>query len=127
MNVCAACDKWSHECKCPPLEEGQSIKLLPCPLCEGPPVLFVRDCITKRPFDERAKEYPRIGRYLSAHVFCHECGCNSNEMDGDCYDADDVKMLELLAVRHWNTRNSRHRRLSELQERDGRNVYPESP
>lgn len=89
-------------------------------------MLFVKDVLTRRPFDERAKDYPSIGRYLSAHVFCHECGCQTADFDGDCYDANDVVRLELFAVRRWNIRNDRIRDCYDASDRDGRNLYPRS-
>lgn len=118
MNICNQCDKWAIDCKCPLLQPGESIKLRPCPLCEGPPVLHVYDGITRRSFDG-SKNYPVIGRYLSAYVFCHECGCQTTGMAGDCYDQDDLRRLEELAVRAWNTRNNRHRGMYDAGERRG--------
>lgn len=125
MNVCAGCNTWGFECSCPLLGPGEQIKLLPCPLCEGPPVLFVRCSITRRPFDGRfdPKEMVPVG--LSVHIFCHECGCQTTDFNGDCCGAEDLRRLEQMCIRGWQTRNNRHRRMYDAGDAERLSEYPE--
>jgi hypothetical protein len=79
---------------------AQIFTLTMCPFCGGPPVLHVHQ--TKHGSD--GKEFT----VDHAHVFCHECGAQSSEIDDYDLDPDDIQGhidLQIQAMQKWNNRN----------------------
>lgn len=95
-----------------------SVKLLPCPFREGPPVPFATSQV------HGFKGFGRDGALVGAYVFCHECGAQGPHESGLLYDADEVPALVEKAVLLWNTRNARHRKLYDHGEARGLNYHP---
>jgi hypothetical protein len=99
------------------------VKLLPCPFCEGPPVLFRRDTVSReivyRPFPPSDS-----GDLIEARIFCHECGAQSPRVDALIREDDELDALELAAVAAWNQRDARHRGMYDSGEARGLCEYP---
>lgn len=108
----------------------EQIRILPCPFCEGPPCVTVRDYMTRelvdigQPYDEAGEED------YSAEVWCHECGAQGPAIDSCSlgifekrYDlsAGDVARI---AVERWNIRAGHHRELYDAGEEEGLNLFP---
>ncbi|MBA5234783.1 Lar family restriction alleviation protein [Pectobacterium aroidearum] len=94
-------------------------ELLPCPFCAGPPVTMLRDIKTDRAFNlselslclpdnDSDKEF-----YIEALVFCHECGAESESIDGAVYFKSCAAELINQAREKWNNRDKRHYSLFE--------------
>ncbi|MFW5407218.1 Lar family restriction alleviation protein [Pectobacterium brasiliense] len=90
--------------------------LLPCPFCAGPPVTMLRDTKTDSAFN--LSELPSSSSLSSFHagktfyvevfVFCHECGAESESIDGTVYLKSCAAELVNQAREKWNDRNKRN-------------------
>lgn len=104
-------------------------KLLPCPFCEGPPVVMVGKSVV----DGGGYLNPETldecdGIFARAFVFCHECGIDGPAAEAWISDKIQCEDLERNAVKNWQSRNARHRDLYDSGEKEGLNLYPrESP
>jgi Restriction alleviation protein Lar len=82
--------------------------LLPCPFCEGPPVVIVRNSETQVMIDRPAPE-SNEDEFIEALVFCHECGAQGPHADEVVCMDDEIDGIELRAAELWNQRDARHR------------------
>ncbi len=107
------------------LAVGETIPepLGPCPFCGGPPVPIAVNGIGGGAVAPGALDNPE-GHYVSAHVFCHECGAQAQEHSNWAYGDDDINDLLACAVASWNVRNNRNGDLYEAGEADQLNVWP---
>jgi hypothetical protein len=101
----------------------ETLILLPCPFCEGPPCLFARFLMRSEPC---LGELPPSddGHFIAAFIFCHECGAESPSADEIVYDSEDMSALERQAAELWNQRDNRHRDLYDANRAEGRCQYP---
>jgi len=100
------------------------IKLLPCPFCEGPPVPIVQAGHANG-WLALQDDYGDAGADAYAFVFCHECGTEGpHARTYLVYDRADYLALETEAVRLWNQRDARHRKLYDGGDANGLNLYP---
>ncbi|MGL5526437.1 MAG: Lar family restriction alleviation protein [Aeromonas veronii] len=76
----------------------------PCPFCAGVGVAFTRDDKTGGPFSAASLAASEDGVFVTAFVFCHECGAKGPPVDDLIYLAEEVPTLESEAVRLWNGR-----------------------
>lgn len=98
------------------------IKMLPCPFCEGPPVVIVQAgyrggaLALQDEWEEGADSY--------AFVFCHECGTEGPHTDDFIYIRDEYHAAEVAAIRLWNQRDARHRDMYDYGDAKGLNLHP---
>jgi hypothetical protein len=104
------------------------IQLDPCPFCEGPPVVLIRDRESETCLFHCAPlevgEFPDEGALVEGYVFCHECGAQGPVRDGFVYDAESLAEVAREVVELWQNRNVRHRDLYEAGHLDGLNLFP---
>ncbi|WP_312800023.1 Lar family restriction alleviation protein [Pseudomonas sp.] len=88
----------------------------PCPFCEGPPCIQVKDSITgNKLYAGQCEE----GVSMTSYVWCHECAARGPEVDSDNLAIFENKHdltfdeMEQLAVQKWNDRHNRSRHLYE--------------
>lgn len=86
------------------------IDLLPCPFCEGPPVVVCYE--------------GTAGDGSESHVFCHECGSQGPTIQDFVYSPEDLRALGTMAATAWNGRTNRSRDLYDSSVRAGRASYP---
>lgn len=101
----------------------QSIKLIPCAHCEGPPVPTVQlqlPPLGKAPRQELYED----GLAIDAYVFCHECGAQGPLVSTIIEDAQEYDDALAEAVRLWQQRDARHRALYDGGEAEGLNLFP---
>lgn len=103
---------------------AEQIRLLPCPFCAGPPIPIITRSITLGGGVFPAHEVGENGLDVTAYVFCHECGANTELVDDRIYDLEEAEKLKAQAVALWNTRDARHIDLYCSGEKDGLNLYP---
>lgn len=87
-----------------------SADLLPCPFCEGPPEPLVARLIGGGTFPDSELEGD-IGLQVTAYVFCHECGAQGESFSSIAHSRSECDELQIDAVKAWQTRDDRHRRL----------------
>lgn len=81
-----------------------------CPFCGGPPVPIVVRAIGGGTFPDAELEGDN-GLFVSAYVFCHECGADGPNVDELAFSRKDCDALERQAIDLWQNRDSRHRTL----------------
>lgn len=87
-------------------------ELSPCPFCEGPPVEVVMRLLPETIAMSESELPDPDGVWSEAYVFCHECGAQGPQTDGDhLYDEEGYCAMQQEAMRLWQQRNGRHRRL----------------
>jgi hypothetical protein len=96
--------------------------LLPCPFCEGPPVVIVQDS-EKGGAAPVQNDYGE-GLWVKAFVFCHECGAEGPSLEELIFFGDEYDVAERGAVERWQQRDARHRDCYDAGEADGLNLYP---
>lgn len=113
--LCPVCGAGDEGCK--HHEHAEPIKVASCTFCEGPGVPHSTAGVSGFRLEED-------GSFINAYVFCHECGAQGPNVEDLIYELSEVRALVDRAVLLWNTRNNRHRVLSEHSERDGLNLHP---
>ena len=99
------------------------MKLLPCPFCEGPPCPSVTRAIGGGMFHD-SELIGDDGLYVTAHVFCHECGVKGPYVMKHAYCRADCDDIEREVVDLWQERSRKNRNLYDGGELDGLNEYP---
>lgn len=98
--------------------------LLACPFCGGPPSpIAVRGLSPYGVFPDSEMD-GGDGLWVKAHVFCHECGGQGEEVRGRCYKRTEADALVAAACDLWNKRDQRHAFLYEASAADGLTVWP---
>ena len=102
----------------------EPIVMLACPFCGGPPVVIVRDLITRAVIyaEQAGLEYPDDGLFSGSHVFCHECGATGPEHEEFLYSTECHIEAEREAAKLWNLRDKRNGGL--YQENSELNLCP---
>lgn len=100
-----------------------TIKLTPCPFCEGPPVPSVAHAVGGGHITNAALN-AEDGVYATAHVFCHECGAKGPHVEDAVYSRSECDDLEAQAVQLWQERTAKNRNLYDGGEERGLNEYP---
>ncbi|MES1926550.1 Lar family restriction alleviation protein [Salinisphaera sp. T31B1] len=81
--------------------------MLPCPFCGGPPCAVVMNETTSRAV--RDEDWGEDGvLFISAHVFCHECGARGEAFQEPIALPPELPVLKERAAKAWNDRNARH-------------------
>jgi hypothetical protein len=106
------------------IADHRTVKLLPCPFCEGPPCPLVQNGLFPGGAALLLDNYGPEGLYVRAFVFCHECGADSPDVTGTIYDREDYAAIERQAVGLWQKRDARHRCMYDGGEAEGLNLYP---
>lgn len=101
-----------------------TIKLFPCPFCEGPPALIVQNDSAIGGAAPVRGLYGDNGLDVRAFVFCHECGAEGPAYESTVYDRYDYTYAEEQAVQLWQARDARNRPLFDAGETNGLNLYP---
>lgn len=96
---------------------AEPINVSRCPFCEGPPIPYATSHVSGFKLEED-------GSFIKAYVFCHECGAQGPNVEDLVYELAEVPTLVDRAVLLWNTRNDRHRTLSEHSEKNGLSLHP---
>jgi hypothetical protein len=100
---------------------SEPIRLLPCPFCGGPPCPFVGMSEGGAiPADVNWDN----GVAVEAFVFCHECGAESESIDGLCFNDDEPERLLPEAVKVWQDRSLRNFALYLAGTDEGLNMFP---
>jgi hypothetical protein len=108
------------------------IKMAPCPFCEGPPCVDVRDFVTGV---ELAMDRPQTEEFdeaYVAHVWCHDCGAQGPNIDSCALSTfehiHDLTVADVMriAVERWNDRNAKARNCYDAGEAEGLNMFPRS-
>lgn len=106
------------------------IKMAPCPFCEGPPCVFVRDYDTQDSVDLDRPQTEFFDEKYEAHVWCHDCGAQGPDIDSCtlCLFEDKIDLTAMdvarIAVERWNDRNAKARDCYDAGEADGLNMFP---
>jgi len=100
------------------------IKMLPCPFCEGPPCEMVENEHPHYGQAERLDDYGDDGKYVSAYVFCHECGAQGESEEDFIFTGEGYDEMERRACERWNRRDNRNRNLYDGGEEKGLNFHP---
>ena len=110
----------------------EPIKMSPCPFCEGPPCIFVRDYGTQKPVDLDRPQTEFFDEKYEAHVWCHDCGAQGPDIDSCslCLFEDRIDLTAMdvarIAVERWNDRNAKARECYDAGEAEGLNMFPRS-
>jgi uncharacterized protein YbaR (Trm112 family) len=99
------------------------MKLLPCPFCEGPPVLHVRNSETHAMIFRPAPDSDD-GEFMEALVFCHECGTQGPCSEEIVCTDSEIDAIQLSAAKLWNQRDARHRGMYDSGEARGLCEHP---
>lgn len=106
------------------VSENGGVRMLPCPFCEGPPVVIVQHA-GRGGYAERRDHYAAVnGLSVKAFVFCHDCGCEGPGVDWIIDTGDEYDQAEEEAVRLWQQRDNRARVAFDSSEERGLNLYP---
>lgn len=101
-----------------------TIKLLPCPFCEGPPCVIVQNDHPDYGLATRLDDYGETGKEVGAFVFCHECGARGETEENCIYTGEEYDEMEYRACARWNLRDRRHRRMYDAGDEEGLNLHP---
>lgn len=86
-------------------EQSQRLQLPPCPFCAGPPTLYCEEDSVL------IDDVPHV--FVSAHVFCHECGAKGETTEHAWPDEHDLfgasrEDAARFVVDRWSKRDKRH-------------------
>uniref|UniRef100_A8GLP3 Uncharacterized protein n=1 Tax=Serratia proteamaculans (strain 568) TaxID=399741 RepID=A8GLP3_SERP5 len=103
-------------------ENVNPIVLAACPMCGGSPSEMVRYELSRKPFYS-TDGFPEPV-WLTAFVFCHECGAQSGDLSEEVSDGDELDQLMANVRQEWNTRDDRNGELYASELAAGRFVAP---
>lgn len=101
----------------------EPIQLDACPFCAGPPKAVATRWVGGGAFTAEELDGPE-GLAVSAHVFCHECGAQGEEVESIAFDRPEVDVLIANACALWNRRDQRNAELFAANKEDDLCCWP---
>jgi Restriction alleviation protein Lar len=107
-----------------------SIKIEPCPFCEGPPCVIAHDFVTRAEVEIDRPQTEDFDEDYTAYVWCHECGAQGPSIDscslGTFEHLFDLMVRDVMriAVERWNNKSAKARGCYDAGEKEGLNMFP---